>query len=135
MVYKFYDKKTSATRANKFTGSGIKNENLLNKELAQGLYKPIITKFGKIKVNSPFIENIWGADYADMQKISKFICVIDIYSKYTSVIPLTDKKGIIVTNAFQKVLYESNRKPNKIWTDKDSELYNRSMKSWLEKLT
>ena len=135
MVYKFYDKKTSATRANKFTGSGIKNENLLNKELAEGLYKPIITKFGKIKVNSPFIENIWGADYADMQKISKFICVIDIYSKCTSVIPLTDKKGIIVTNAFQKVLYESNRKPNKIWTDKDSELYNRSMKSWLEKMT
>ena len=90
MVYKFYDKKTSATRANKFTGSGIKNENLLNKELAEVLYKPIITKFGKIKVNSPFIENIWGADYADMQIISKFICVIDICSKYTSVISLTD---------------------------------------------
>ena len=41
-------------------------------------------------------------------------------------------KGITITNAFQKILKESDRKPNKIWVDKDSEFYNRSMKSWLE---
>ena len=33
---------------------------------------------------------------------------------------------------FQTNLNESNRKPNKICVDKDSEFYNRSMKSWLE---
>ena len=27
---------------------------------------------------------------------------------------------------------ESNHKPNKIWVDKGSDCYNRSMKSWLE---
>ena len=43
------------------------------------------------------------------------------------------KKGTTITNAFQKILDESNRKPNKIWMDKGSEFYNRSMKSWLEK--
>ena len=43
------------------------------------------------------------------------------------------KKGTTITNAFQKILDESNRKPNKIWIDKGSEFYNRSMKSWLEK--
>ena len=43
------------------------------------------------------------------------------------------RKGITVTNSFQKILRESNRKPNKPWADKDSELYNRSIKSWLEK--
>ena len=48
------------------------------------------------------------------------------------VIPLKDKKGITIINAFQKVLDESNRKPNKIWVDKGSEFYNRSMKSWLQ---
>ena len=62
------------------------------------------------------------------------LCVIDIYSKYACVIPLKDKKGITITNAFQKFLKESNRKPNKIWVDKGSEFYNRSMKSWLEKM-
>ena len=76
-----------------------------------------------------------------MQMIGKFNkgfrflwCVIDIYSKYAWVIPLKDKKGITIPEAFQKILHESKRKPNKIWVDKDSEFYSRSMKSWLEKI-
>ena len=75
-----------------------------------------------------------------MQLISKFnkgfrflLCVIDIYSKYAWVVPLKDKKSISIVNAFQSILNKSNRKPNKIWVDKGSEFYNRSMKSWLEK--
>ena len=74
-----------------------------------------------------------------MQLISKFnkgfrflLCVIDIYSKYAWVIPLKDKKGITITNAFQKILDESNRKVNKIWVDKASGFYNKSMKSFLQ---
>ena len=66
------------------------SENMLNKELAKELHKPIIRKCNKRKVHSPFIDNIWGAHLADMQLISKFnkgfrffLCVIDIYSKYT----------------------------------------------------
>ena len=76
-----------------------------------------------------------------MQLISKFkkgcrflLCVIDIYSKFAWVISLKGKKGTTITNAFQKILNESNCKPNKIWVDKGSEFYNRSMKSWLEKI-
>ena len=72
--------------------------------------------------------------------ISKFnkgfkvlLCVIDIYSKYAWVVPLKDKKGVSIVNAFQSILKKSNRKPNKIWVDKGDEFYNRSMKSWLEK--
>ena len=61
------------------------------------------------------------------------LCVIDIYKKHACVIPLKNKKVITITNAFQKPLDKSNRKPNKIWVNKGSELYNRSMKSWLEK--
>ena len=75
-----------------------------------------------------------------MQLINKFnkgirfsLCVIDINSKYASVAPLKDKKGVAIVNAFQKILDDSKRKPNKIWVDKGSEFYNRSMKSWLEK--
>ena len=129
MVCTFFDKKTS--------GSGIKNESISNKELAEELYKPI-RKFNKRKAQSPFIGNIWGADLADMQLISRFnkgirfsLCVINLYSKYTWVIPYY--KGIGITNAFQKILKESNQKPNKIWVDKGSKFYNRSVKSWSEK--
>ena len=57
------------------------------------------------------------------------LCVIDIYSEYAWVIPLKDRKGITITNAFQKILNESNHKPNKIRVDKGSEFYNRSVRS------
>ena len=80
MVYKFFGKKTS--------GSGIKNKNISNWESVEELHKPFIRKFNKRKVHSPFLDNICGADLADMSFISKFnkrfrflLCVIDIYSK------------------------------------------------------
>ena len=70
-----------------------------------------------------------------MQLISKFnegikflLYVIDIYSKYDWVVPLKDKKGVSIVNAFQNILKKFNRKPKKIWEDKGSEFYNRSMK-------
>ena len=74
-----------------------------------------------------------------MQSISKsnkrirfLLCVIDIYSKYAWVVPLKDKKVITTTNAFQKKIDESGRKPNKIWVDEGSEFYNISIKEWLQ---
>ena len=57
---------------------------------------------------------------------------IDIFSKCAWGISLKNK--ILITIAFQKVLDESYRKPNKIWVDKGSAFYNISMKSWLQKL-
>ena len=112
MVYKYFDEKTS--------GSGLRN--IPNKELAEELHKPIIRKFKKEKVQSPFIGNVWGADLADMELTGKFnkgirflLCFIDIYSKCAWVIPLKVKKCIIIINVFQKILKESNHKPNKIW--------------------
>ena len=74
-----------------------------------------------------------------MQLISKFnkgirllLCVIDTYNKYAWVIPLKDKKGVTIVSAFQNVLNDSMRKPDKIWVDKGSEFYNRWMKLWLK---
>ena len=128
MVYKFLDKNTS--------GSGIKNKIISNKELPEELRKPIIRKFKKRKEHSSFIDNIQGADLAGMQILSKFskgfrflLCVIDIYSKYAWVISLKDEKGISITNAFRKIIKKSNCEPNKIWVNKGSEFYNRSIKS------
>ena len=60
------------------------------------------------------------------------LCVIDLSSEEAWVISLKNKKSITVTNAFQNILDESNRKPNKTWVNKGSEFYNRSMKSWLQ---
>ena len=54
-----------------------------------------------------------------------------MYSKYAFVVPLKDKKGISIVNAFNKIIKQSNRKPNKIWVDQGSEFYNRVFKKWL----
>ena len=125
MVYKFFDKKS--------VGSGAKHVNTKitpqNQQLAEELHKPIIRKFEKRKVHAAFKDNIWGADLADMQLLSKYnkgirflLCVIDIFSKYAWVVPLKDKKGISIVKAFQIILKQLNsRKPNKIWVDKVSE--------------
>ena len=58
--------------------------------------------------------------------------VIDIFSKYAWVVPLKNKKCVSIVNAFQKILEESDRKPNKIQADKGSEFYNISFKKWLK---
>ena len=91
----------------KTVGSGV-NENT---KLANELHKPIIRKFNKRKVYSSFKDNIWGVDLADMQLLSKFnkgikylLCAIDLFSKYAFVVPLKDKKGISIVNAFQSIL-------------------------------
>ena len=80
-----------------------------------------------------------GWDLADMQLLSKFnkgfrflLCVIDIFSKYSWVIPIKDKKGVSIVNAFQKISDDSKRELNKIWVDKGSKFYNNSFKKWLQ---
>ena len=58
--------------------------------------------------------------------IKYLLCAIDLLSKYVwiGIVPIKNKKGISIVDAFQKILKESNRKPNKIWTDKGSEFFN-----------
>ena len=56
------------------------------------------------------------------------LCAIDIFRKCTWAIPLKDKNGVTITNAFQNILIEPNGKPNEIWLDKGSEFYNKSVK-------
>ena len=121
------------------SSASLVTNNKENIQLADELHKPIIIKFKKRKVYSSFKDNIWGVDLADMQLLSKFnkgfrflLCVIDTYSKYAWVVPLKDKKGVSIVNAFQKILNVSGRKPNKIWVDKGSEFYNISFKKWLK---
>ena len=83
-----------------------------------------------------FYRQYLGADLDDMQSVSKsnkeihfLLCVIDTYSKYACVIPLKVKKRMTITNAFQKILKESDRQLDRTWVNKGSEFYIRSMKS------
>ena len=97
MVYKFFDKESS--------GDSIISE--ANYQLEDELHKPIIRKLKKRKIYSSFKNNIWGADLANMQSLSRYnkgirylLCAIDLFSKYAWVIPIKDKKGASIVNAF-----------------------------------
>ena len=93
----FFDKKSS--------GSGVSNEP--NYQLAEELHKPIIKKFKERQVYSSFRGNIQGVDLADIQSLSKYnktikylLCAIDLFRKYAWVVPLKNKRGISIVNAF-----------------------------------
>ena len=129
-------KETLALRGKSATGGTVKNEIMSIHDLTEELHKPIMRKLEKQKVHSSFIDNILGANLANMQIISRFneeirflLCVVDIFSKYVWCFPLKHKEGTTIINALQKVLVESICRPIKIWVDKDSEVYNRSMES------
>ena len=114
----FFDKKSK--------GSGvIYHQSLMNTQL-KNYTNQLLEHLKKEKFILDLKIIFGGADLADMQLMSKFnkrfiflLCVIDIFSKYAWFVPLKDKKGITITDAFQKILDDSNRKPNKIWVDKE----------------
>ena len=128
MVYKFFDSKVAPLDKETVSGKGNAKHSSLermrnNKILAEELQ---------------FKDNIWGVDLADMQSLSKknkdikyILCAIDLFSKYAFVVPLKNKKGISIVNAFNKIIKQSNRKPNEIWVDQGGEFYNRVFKKWL----
>ena len=133
IVYKIFEKKTS--------GRGFKSMPQ-NEKLAEERHKQILESLKKEEYIH-HSETIL-ADLADVQSISKLnkrlrflLFVIDIFSKNACVIPLKDKKGVTIVNAFQKILSNSMelhsvRKPNKIFVGKASEFYNNSFIKWLQ---
>ena len=99
MVYKFFDKRSS--------WSGVDAET--NYQLASELHEQIIKKSKRRKVYSSFRDNIWSVNLTDMQSLSKYnkgikylLCAIDLFSKYAWVVPLKDKKELVLVTHFKK---------------------------------
>ena len=129
MVDKFFDKKSK--------GGSVNNEIKQNEQLAEELHKPIIKEKLKRRLYPSFKDNIWGADFADVQLISKFnkgirflLCAINVFSKMHGLFSLKDKNGITIANAFEKILDNLTRKPNKVWLNKGSKFHYSSFKKW-----
>ena len=74
-----------------------------------------------------------------MQSLSRYnngfkylLCATDLFSKYAWIVPIKDKKGTSIVNAFKKIVSKGQRKPNKIGVDQGSEFYNQSFKDFLK---
>ena len=79
-----------------------------------------------------------GVDLADMQSLSKYnkeikhlLYVIDLFSKFAWVVPLKEKRGTSIVNAFQKII-SKGRRPNKILVDQGGEFYNKLFNRFLK---
>ena len=105
-------------------------------KLANELHKPIIRNFKKRKVNfGNFPNEIWSADLIDLKKLKKYnngfqyiINIIDLYSRYAWSIPIKNKTGKSIVEAFDSI---RGSKPKKLWVDNGSEFYNKIFKKWL----
>lgn len=100
-------------------------------QIVDELYKQSRKKIRRRKTIIKHRHDLWQADLADFQKYSKVnknykyvLFVIDAYSKYLWIKPLKDKTAKNVTDAFEKILTESNRKPNNLQTDDGKEFFN-----------
>ena len=107
-----------------------------NKILSEELHKAKRKNYPRRKIVVNHIDEIFAADLVEMQKFAKLnkgyrylLTCIDIFSKYSWVIPLKDKRGITIKNALQKIFKE--RKPKFLWTDRGTEFYNKQVQDLL----
>ena len=110
---------------------------MFSNKLADELHHRVAKTFPKRRVYVNSIDQTWAVDLIDMQQYSKqnkhykyLLAVIDVFSKYGWLIPLKNKTGVTVSEAFKTLFKE--RKPMFIWADKGSEFYNRQVKKLLE---
>ena len=101
--------------------------------LAKEVFSPQITKFRSERTIPLYKDLTWSGNY-------RFILtVIDLFTKHACTIPLKNKSGLSITNGFKTILSEGPQggseiqKPEKLWVDRGSEIYNKTFKSLLKK--
>ena len=120
-------------RSKRKLGLGVENH---NKILSEELHKSKRKNYPRRRIIVNHIDEIFAADLVEMQKFAKLnkgyrylLTCIDIFSKYSWVIPLKDKRGITIKNALQKIFKQ--RKPKFLWTDRGTEFYNKQVQDLL----
>jgi len=127
-LYRSLDKKVSRTQL----------KDWLSTQDVYTLHKPVRWRFDRRRVVVGGMNHLWQADLADLSSISKYndgyrylLTCIDVLSKYAWVVPIKNKTGNTLVEAFEKILKTSGRRPRKLQTDKGSEFLNRTFQAML----
>ena len=98
--------------------------------IAKEIFSPVVKKFERIKIVPKYKDECWSIDLIDKTSLSRYnkgykfiFTIIDNYTKYAWAIPLKNKEGKSVTEAFKDIVKKSQRKPDKIWSDRGKEFY------------
>ena len=105
---------------------------ILSRQLAYTLHKPARRHFPLNRIYVGSIDKQWQADLADLVGLQRdnngnryILTVIDVFSKYAWFVPVKNKDGKSIRDAFKLVLTSANpRKPEQLQTDKGKELVN-----------
>ena len=109
------------------------------KEIAKEVVSPVIKKFYRIKIIPHYKDECWSIDLIDRSSLSTYnknynfiFTIIDNHSKYAWAIPLKDKSGKSTTTAFKSLIEKAKRKPDKIWSDRGKDFYNKTFLDFLK---
>jgi hypothetical protein len=110
----------------------------LASELTYSLHAPSVTNFKRNRCIVQHIDEQWQADLVDMSKFKRhnsnfafILTVIDMFSKFAFTVPLRNKTGATLRDAFGKI-FSKGRKPMKLQTDKGTEFTNKLLQNYLE---
>ena len=109
------------------------------KEIAKEIFSPVIKKFPRIQIQTHYKDECWSIDLIDKTNLAKYnkdykfiFTIIDNHTKYAWAVPLKDKTGKSTTNALKHLIEKEKRKPDKIWSDRGKEFYNKRFLNFLK---
>ena len=115
-----------------------KVKEFLQKQDTYTLHKPVRRKFKRRKIMSKGVDYLWQADLIDLQPISKenkgnrfLLTIIDTLSRFGFAVPVKDKTGQTMVQAFKKIFSSSKRVPTKLFTDSGPEFWNKKCHDFL----
>ena len=111
----------------------------LKQKIAKEIFSPVVKKFDRIQIQTHYKDECWSIDLIDRSSLAKYnknykfiFTIIDNHTKFAWAIPLKDKSGKSTTTAFKKLIETSKRKPEKVWSDRDKEFYNKTFLDFLK---
>ena len=109
------------------------------KEIAKEIFSPVIKKFQRIQMQTHCKDESWSIDLIDRSSLSKYnknykfiFTIIDNRTKYAWAIPIKDKTGKSATTAFKSLIEKAKRQPDKIWSDRGKEFYDKTFLNFLK---
>ena len=111
----------------------------LKQKIAKEIFSPVVKKFDRIQIQTHYKDECWSIDLIDRSSLAKYnknykfiFTIIDNHTKFAWAIPLKDKSGKSTTTAFKKLIETSKRKPEKVWSNRGKEFYNKTFLDFLK---
>ena len=111
----------------------------LKQKIAKEIFSPVVKKFDRIQIQTHYKDECWSIDLIDRSSLAKYnknykfiFTIFDNHTKFAWAIPLKDKSGKSTTTAFKKLIETSKRKPEKVWSDRGKEFYNKTFLDFLK---